>query len=121
MYKILGPVVPGQPPPTIIIRPKAASEGGTISASSPHTQYIHNSHLQMKVRNQTIEKKSNEDVVERLKLESKELKTEGIQLDTFSSTESNDCINDGHIVFFNMENHDENNLIKQDLEQDPLS
>jgi len=121
MYKVLGPVVPGQLPPTIIIRPKAASEGGTISASSPPTQSINNFQLLIHDRKQSIETKSNEDVEERLKLESIELKTEGIQPDTFSSTESNDCINDGHIVLFNMENHDENNLIKQELEQDPLS
>ena len=70
MYKVLGPVVPGQLPPTIIIRPKAASEGGTISASSPPTQSINNFQLQIHDRKQSIETKSNEDVEERLKLES---------------------------------------------------
>ena len=70
MYKILGPVVPGQPPPTIIIRPKAASEGGTISSSSPPTQSINNFQLLTHDRKQSIETKSNEDLEVRLKLES---------------------------------------------------
>merc|ERR1719474_2323405 len=39
MYKVLGPVVPGQPPPTIIIRPTAAPGAGTttIKPTAPIT------------------------------------------------------------------------------------
>ena len=136
-YKVLGPVVPGQPPPTITIRPKAASEGGApmsdIRAFSPTSVPINKSEQQMHARGQSVEKENNvkirgkiesiinEDMEGGLKMESIDIKMECLEPDTFSSTESNDSKNDGHLVLFKMENHDSNYFIKQELEEDPLS
>ena len=63
----------------------------------------------------------NEDIEGELKMESIDIKTECLETDTFSSTESSDSKNDGHIVIFKKENHDQSNLVKQELEEDPLS
>ena len=135
-YKVLGPVVPGQPPPTITLRPKAASEGGAptsgIRASSPTSVPVFKSQQQMHFRVQSVENENNvkisdkiefmnEDMEGGLKMESIDIKMECPEPDTFSSTESNDSKTDGHFVLFKMENHDPNNLIKKELEEDPLS
>jgi len=135
-YKVLGPVVPGQPPPTITLRPKAASEGGAptsgIRASSPTSVPVYKSQQQMHFRGQSVENENNvkisdkiefmhEDMEGGLKMESIDIKMECLEPDTFSSTESNDSKNDDHFVLFKTENHDPNNLIKQELEEDPLS
>merc|ERR1719378_62717 len=135
-YKVLGPVVPGQPPPTITLRPKAASDGGAptsgIRASSPASIPVYKSQQQVHARDQSIENENNvmirdkiepmnEEMDGGLKMESIDIKMECLEPDTYSSTESNDSKNDGHLVLFKMENHDSNYFIKQELEEDPLS
>jgi len=144
LYKVLGPVEPGQPPPTIIIRPKADPKGDastdTIRASpsfSPSNS-IYKSQIRKRRRKQSLHCRDesmvqeinvkdkddiealNENTDGELKFESIDIKTEYLEPDTSLSTGSNDSNSDGHIVLFKVENHDESNLIKQEIE-DPLS
>jgi len=143
MYKVLGPVEPGQPPPTIIKRPKAHPKGGastdTIRASPSPSNSIYKSQIRKRRRKQSLHCRDesmeqeinvkdkddiealNENTDGELKFESIDIKTEYLETDTSLSTECNDGNNsDGHIVLFKVENHDESNLIKQEIE-DPLS
>ena len=143
MYKVLGPVEPGQPPPTIIKRPKAHPKGGastdTIRASPSPSNSIYKSQIRKRRRKQSIHCRDesmeqeinvkdkddiealNENMDGELKFESIDIKMEYLETDTSLSTECNDGNNsDGHIVLFKVENHDESNLIKQEIE-DPLS
>merc|ERR1712098_469816 len=103
-----------------------------IRASSPTSIPIYKSQQQMHASDQSVENENNVKIRDKiesingdmdggLKMESIEIKMECLEPDTFSSTESNDSKNDGHFVLFKMENHDPNNLIKQELEEDPLS
>jgi len=132
VYKILGPVVTGQAAPIIILQPKAVFERGggatkfAIRASSSASTSLYNSQQRLYFRDESIEDENNvesmnEDMEGELKMESIDIKTECLETDTFSSTESSDSKNDGHIVIFKKENHDQSNLVKQELEEDPLS
>ena len=135
VYKILGPVVPGQAAPIIILKPdqtKPTSAGGggatkfAIRASFSPSTSLYNSQQKLVFRDEPIEDENNvesmnKDMEGELKMESIDIKTECLETDTFSSTESSDSKNDGHIVIFKTENHDQINPIKQELEEDPLS
>merc|ERR1711915_1039848 len=63
----------------------------------------------------------NEEMEEGVKMESIDIKLENIEPDTFSNPVRNESKVDGHIVLFKSENQDQSDLIKQELEEDPLS
>jgi len=63
----------------------------------------------------------NVNMEEEVKMETMDIKMECLEPETFSNTEQIDSKNDGHIVVFNVENPEQNILIKQELEEDPLS
>jgi len=63
----------------------------------------------------------NVNMEEEVKMETMDIKMECLEPETFSNAEQIDSKNDGHIVLFNVENPEQNILIKQELEEDPLS
>ena len=63
----------------------------------------------------------NLDMEEEVKMETMDIKMECLEPETFSNAEQIDSKNDGHIVLLNVANPEQNILIKQELEEDPLS